>query len=1432
MNTSPFSTAPSREAEIALNGEHRAQGIIHLDADAFFVSVEQAADPRLRGKPVAVGGQTRGVVCSASYEARKCGVYTPMPVARARRVCPGLILIPGDFEKYELFSRLMFSYAYDFTPLVEAGSIDEGYFDVRGNRRYPPVEAAERIRTAIRQSLKLPVSEGIATNKLVAQIASKWKKPCGFVEVRPGEEANFLAPLAPTWLPGIGPHLGKIFSQAGLASIGQIATATPEQLSLLTGGAARQLWLFAQGLDDRAVQPEAPAAKSRSEQRTFEQDVTDETFLRATLRQLADRLFASLRQDGNAARTLTVRLRYNDFSESMRSRSLSEPTDQETEIYGLLDNLLRETWERRVSIRLVSLKLSNFYRATDLGELPLDVAAKNPASRHRLTGAMDKIRQRYGRSAILRGHDLWLQTREAAGTRQSQDPGETRGTCSRRGKHPAPSPGPAVALVAETPPLYKKSASASKPRQLRAVVGFRSCYNFLDSLLTPSEIVRLAVEAGCGAAGLCDPNLHGAPEFFQAAKDAGIRALLGAEVVLPGGKTVLMVQSRNGYTNLCRLLSQPVVTTEFYEAHNEGLLELSTKFPDIRYASRKDAQSYEILQSIRTLSLAGVRHPQKRRGDFSFEHALQISRADGGAPTREIERLLMESEDFFPKGELCFPSFRPEDGTPPGVFLWKLASEGLRRRYPGTWRKHRPQLETELRMIRQVGYEEYFLTVWDLLQECERRGIEWITRGSAADSLVCYSLGISNVCPVRFELYFQRFLNPDRMRLNKLPDIDVDFPHDRKDDVVGLIFSRHATGHVAAVGGFSTFHARSALAETAKVLGMSEAQVRRLTAHLPMHTPAKELDRAIARTPAAADGLFQDEPARTALRLAVRLDGLPRHPKMHPCGIVLSRKPIHDFTPTFVSDKGLPTTHFDMDAVEEVGLVKLDILAQGGLSVLRDTRLLLAKRAKQNGSPLPTGPEPGWGDPEIWRMIARGRARGVHHIESPAMTSLQKMCACSDIDTLVAIVSVIRPGAANTMRKTVFARRALGKEPASYPHPSLEPVLRRTHGVIAYEEHILQICETFAGQSPGRADLLRRALVKNRPEAIETARVEFFAAAAKAGRSPEEVSAVWELVHGFRGYAFCRAHSTAYALEAYEAAHYKCHYPAEFLAAVLTHEKGFYSPFFYTLECRLLGIGLLLPDVNASRQLYRPEPSETHPVALRVPLWKIKGLSQALLERIPRQRTRRPFENIEDFWRRTAPGIEDLRLLARAGALDSLGTSRSAVFWEIHRLARQAGQREQPDLRFCGSSAESVPPTQRTEPEFLERLREEMELLGFPVSGHPLDLFPEIAWETYCPVRELGNFLHSRVTICGWIVADREHHQKDGSPMRFLTLADKTGMIETELFATATRRFGIETLRHPVLALTGKVLPFEGNTGFSLQVESVHRPRKRVSSKN
>jgi len=1419
------------------------RSIVHLDADAFFASVEQAADARLRGRPIAVGGESRGIIASASYEARKFGIHTPMPTARARKLCPKLIVLPGDYDRYEEFSNWMFGYAYDFTPDVERTSIDEGYFDLTANHQKSPVEIADTIRKAIAQRLKISVSEGVGSNKLISQIASKLNKPAAFLHIASGGEIGFLHPLPNLWLPGVGPKTSQRLNSAGLARIGQIAGTPLELLELMLGGQAPLIRQFANGIDERPIVPASEPQKSFSKQETFPEDVTDEEYIEATLRRMADQLFSQVRAEGRTIRTVTVKVRYNDRDEGQSSESLREPTDLETDVYGRLRKLLRQAWSRRVSLRMVSLKLSKVYDGNFRCELPLAGNARNLDARERLAATIDELRRNKGWSVVLRGHDFRL--RESP-----RDPVKAR-----------PLPKIVLQLSTKTP----------APKVSFIPLRVRSYYSFLDSTLSPAAMVSLARQQGLSAVAMTDlGNLHGAVEFAQAARKEGIKPIFGAELSVDSTPVLLYVENATGYRNLNEILSRQAEDSEDAGAvaarqrrdiprklladHAQGLIAVSADItlaeafpqrfyeparkesvrptypvvacPAVHYGTPHDRLKYDILQSIRTLTLLRQPHPAKRSGGaYHFRTPAELTAACKDHPDWLAHSLEIAERCNFeiPFGQPQFPPFIPPDGSSAHEFLKRLVMDGLRRRYGDHAGQHRPQVEQEIAIIAAVGYEEYFLVVWSFLQECRQHGIEWITRGSAADSLVCYCLGISDVCPIRFGLYFRRFLNEERMALSKLPDIDIDFPHDRKDDVIDLIFAKYGREHCAVVGGFSTFQARSAFADVAKVLGVAEREVRRFTDHFPWHFgdgDDEPLRENLKTRPETADLPVNEEPYKTALDMAEFLDDFPRNPKMHPCGVVLSRQPMLELSPTFLSNKGYPTTHFDMDAVEVIGLVKVDVLAQGGLAVMRDVAESLATRAIT----LDLKSLQPWQDARVWDLISSGGARAVHHIESPAMTGLCRQCHVRDIDTLIAIVSVIRPGAANEGKKLAFTRRYQGLEPITYPHPSLEPVLQDTFGLVVYEEHILQICEAYAGLPPGRADVLRRALNKHKQETIAEIAAEFYASATARGHPIEKTHEVWGLVTGFAGYAFCKAHSTAYGVEAYESAWLKCNYPAEFMAAVLGNGKGFYHPIVYVLEAHRLGLSFLPPSVN------EPGPKfAVHGQAIRVPLTQAKGLTDRTIRRMLRERGQGRFASLADFFRRVNPLPEEMEILIRSGGFDEFGSPRTRQFWEAQYLRQTFGDAAGPGQGWLlpPPTLDRFPQVLLTEPTRLERLEVERELYGYAVSGHPLELFPEIAWNTYCPVKDLGQHIGKTIVTCGLIVEQRTHHQVTGEPMKFLTLADWTGMVETELFAQTYRSYGLATVRYPVLEVEATVEPYENGRGFSLRVLRAGAPRKK-----
>ena len=363
---------------------------------------------------------------------------------------------------------------------------------------------------------------------------------------------------------------------------------------------------------------------------------------------------------------------------------------------------------------------------------------------------------------------------------------------------------------------------------------------------------------------------------------------------------------------------------------------------------------------------------------------------------------------------------------------------------------------------------------------------------------------------------------------------------------------------------------------------------------------------------------------------------------------------------------------------------------------------------------------------------------------------------------------------------------------------------------------------------PGRADVLRRALNKQKRPVIEEIRGEFFASARARNHSPEKTGEVWGLVTGFAGYAFCKAHSTAYGVEAYQSAWLKRYFPAEFMAAVLTNGKGFYHPLVYVLECHRLGLSLLPPSVNEPGPAFAPRGN-----FIRVPLTRVKGLTTRTTDAILAARERGTFGSLSDFVRRAPPAAEDLEAMIRAGAFDEFGDTRTRQFWQAQHWLKSSGADSQPGQGWliAPPGLEKLPTLPLCEPTRRECLEWETDLFGFAVSGHPLELFADVAWDTYCPVNRLGEFVGETVTMCGLVVEQRTHHQITGEAMKFLSLADRTGIVETELFAQTYKSYGLATVRYPVLEVEARVVAFENGRGFSLRVMRAGAPRNATDGR-
>jgi DNA polymerase-3 subunit alpha len=740
-----------------------------------------------------------------------------------------------------------------------------------------------------------------------------------------------------------------------------------------------------------------------------------------------------------------------------------------------------------------------------------------------------------------------------------------------------------------------------------------------------------------------------------------------------------------------------------------------------------------------------------------------------------------------------------------------------------------------------------------------------VARGSAASSMVTYCLGISCVCPLRWGLYFERFLNEQR---GDCPDIDIDICGARRDELLDYVYRRWGQEHVAMIGSFVTMHARLAIREIAKVFGVPPGEVNYFTKRLP-HRPVREILQAIHDLPECRDLPVDEEPWKTILEVALRLDDAPRHMGIHPCGTVISARPLTLLTPLERARKGIVVTQYDMDAIEALGLIKMDLLGQRGFTTMslaldnieNERKEAKEVKEKKDASPhrqtgasrnnagkqvapdgvtpcpkpreidFPAIPE---NDPATWAVIAAGRTMGVFQIESPAMRGLLRMMKARTLEEVAQALALIRPGAAEYGSKELFIRRLRGEEKIEYPHPALEKILGDTLGVCIFQEQVMQISQVAGEMSLAEADIMRRSSAKfSGRRDLDRLRGKFMLAAGMMGLTTQQREETWMMVEKFAGFGFCKAHAATYADISYRMAYLKTHHPAEFLAAMCSAGAGFYHVSAYVEEAKRWGIEVRLPSVNHSRMEYTAEATfrETEmsvPLlladgkrALRVGLMQVKGLGVQTIAAIVRAREEAGvFRSLEDFLRRVLVERDEIAALIKCGAFDEVGEdacgmTRPEMLWRWTFLQaggksarpRVAVPRGGPERLFAEASGDdamgaALAGMPAAEYTQEQRLRYEREILEVCVSGHPLDFLPRNG-EAWSD--ELDGLRGKRVTLCGWVVTYRHVGTKNYRNMMFVTLEDQRGLYEVVLFPDTYDRYGGLVFETRAMRVTGRV---------------------------
>jgi len=737
---------------------------------------------------------------------------------------------------------------------------------------------------------------------------------------------------------------------------------------------------------------------------------------------------------------------------------------------------------------------------------------------------------------------------------------------------------------------------------------------------------------------------------------------------------------------------------------------------NVHFVKPEEHLHHRAVNAIRTGGLlTTVAAPEITTGEAWFKPAGEMQRLFPDHPellraTQEIaDRCNLELE----LGKTIFPEFPAPEGESAFSYLWKLSFEGAQKRY----RPLRPEVLTrltrELDVIEKRGLAPYFLLVWDIVEEAHRRGIPAIARGSAASSMVLYCLGISCACPLRWGLYFERFLNEQR---GDCPDIDIDICGARRDELLDYVYTRWGAEHVAMIGSFITMHARLAVREVAKVFGVPPNEVNNFTKRLP-HRPVREILAAIQHLPECRTLPVKDEPWKTILQVALRLDDAPRHLGIHPCGTVISARPLTHLVPLERATKGIVVTQYDMNAIEALGLIKMDLLGQRGLTTMA---LALDNIEKKEGkevkevedrndvaadgvTPCPKArtidfaaiPE---NDPATCDVIAAGRTIGLFQIESPAMRSMLRMMKARTLDAMAIALAIIRPGAAEYGSKELFVKRLTGKEPVVYAHESLKSILVDTLGVCIYQEQVMRIAQTVGSMSLAEADLVRRSTVKYSGRADrERLRSKFEKAAGMMGLTKEERREAWIMVEKFAGFGFCKAHAATYADTSYRMAYLKTHHTAEFLAAMCSAGAGFYHVSAYVEEAKRWGIEVRLPSVNRSRMEYtaegeedahrdtsqdakRPPQKAAATKAMRIGLMQVKGLRvETIVEIVRAREAEGEFCSLEDFLARVPAERDEIEALIKCGAFDDVcGMTRPAMLWQWNLLQVQKKEKAFP----------------------------------------------------------------------------------------------------------------------------------------------------------
>ncbi|WP_078379423.1 DNA polymerase III subunit alpha [Sutcliffiella halmapala] len=747
----------------------------------------------------------------------------------------------------------------------------------------------------------------------------------------------------------------------------------------------------------------------------------------------------------------------------------------------------------------------------------------------------------------------------------------------------------------------------------------------------------------------------------------------------------------------------------------------------------------------------------------------------------------------------ALPSYPVADGLSADEYLEEICWQGLEERLGNVTEEYKQRLSYELTVIKGMKFSDYFLIVWDFMYFARNEGI--LTgpgRGSAAGSLVAYCLYITNVDPIKHQLLFERFLNPERITM---PDIDIDFQDNKRDDVIHYVAKKYGQLHVAQIITFGTLAAKAAWRDVGKVLHLSGKELDMISKMIPSR-PGITLVKAYKENEQLRRAIEETEERKRAFEAAKKIEGLPRHTSTHAAGVVISHKPLTELIPIQEGQQDVYLTQYPMETLEELGLLKMDFLGLRNLTMIQNIRFQLKKEKKKykNSEEIPEIDAP------TFRLLSEGDTSGIFQLESPGMKKVLTRLKPNSLEDIVAVNALYRPGPMEQI--PLFIERKHGKKKVDYPHPVLEPILQNTYGVIVYQEQIMQIAAVMAGFSLGEADLLRRAVSKKKKEVLAEERTHFVSGCLKKGYSEQIANHVYDLIVRFADYGFNRSHAVAYSMISYELAYLKANYPTIFMATLLSGAVGSEQRISqYLTEAKRKGIQVLPPSINKSSYYFQVERE-----GIRFSLLTLKGLGAQAIKAIIEERKKKPFQDLFDFCNRASTKLnrKTMETLIFAGALDEFGEDRAVLLATLdvalqHADLMMPAEENQIDF-FVGDEFNLKPKYVQAEPlQLTEQLQLEKEALGFYLSKHPTEPYAayfQLAGSLF--IQDILGGEYKKVKIGSFISNERVIRTKKGDLMAFLTLSDQTGDIEAVAFPDIYSRYS-------AILQTGQTLLVEGN---------------------